>query len=245
MAKSDTSANPPKKQRWYHNLRDAYRIAKRTYPFIAWLVPLILVGLPVLGVALGWLVNSSIGYAIYWGVLGLLTGAVAAMAVLSIFARRAAFTQLEGMQGAVSAVLEQIRRGWSIESQPATVAPKTQDIVWRAVGAPGVVLISEGPAARVERLLEDEAKKVRRVAPNVPVHLLQSGRQEGQVPLAKLMRTMSGLTRQTPRKQRLTKAEIPAVAKRLRALQSKTGLPVPKGVDPFRARPDRKGMRGR
>ena len=34
------------------------------------------------------------------------------------------------------------------------------------------------------------------------------------------------------------------VTKRLKSLGG-AGLPVPKGIDPMRARPDRKGMRGR
>ncbi|GMA89001.1 hypothetical protein GCM10025868_42510 [Angustibacter aerolatus] len=42
----------------------------------------------------------------------------------------------------------------------------------------------------------------------------------------------------------LSKAEVVAVHKRLRALGAQR-LPVPKGIDPMRARPDRRGMRGR
>ena len=43
---------------------------------------------------------------------------------------------------------------------------------------------------------------------------------------------------------KLTKQEVAEVNKRLTALGG-VKLPVPKGVDPMRARPDRKGMRGR
>ena len=39
-------------------------------------------------------------------------------------------------------------------------------------------------------------------------------------------------------------AEVTEVARRLRALGG-VRMPVPKGVDPLKARPDRKGMRGR
>jgi len=45
-------------------------------------------------------------------------------------------------------------------------------------------------------------------------------------------------------KKTLTTAEVGQVAKRLQALGS-TKMPIPKGVDPMKARPDRKGMRGR
>jgi hypothetical protein len=42
----------------------------------------------------------------------------------------------------------------------------------------------------------------------------------------------------------LSKAEVDAVNKRLKALGG-VKMPVPKGMDPTRARPDRKAMRGR
>ena len=42
----------------------------------------------------------------------------------------------------------------------------------------------------------------------------------------------------------ITKAEVSEVAKRLRALGA-ARLPIPKGVDPMRARPDRKAVKGR
>ena len=101
----------------------------------------------------------------------------------------------------------------------------------------GVVLVGEGPA-RVQRLLEAERKKVARILPNVPVHLIQSGDGEGQVALRKLPRTVQRL------KRTLTKAEVAEVTKRLRALGG-IRMPMPKGVDPLRARPDRRGLKGR
>ena len=45
-------------------------------------------------------------------------------------------------------------------------------------------------------------------------------------------------------KKTLTKQEVQAVDKRLAALGS-AKMPIPKGIDPYRARPDRKAMRGR
>ena len=111
-------------------------------------------------------------------------------------------------------------------------------MVFRMVGRPGIVLISEGPATRVGRLLKDEERRVTRVVPNVPVHLLQTGRDEGQIPLTKLQSKV----RRLPRK--LTPAEVLTVSNRLRSL-STNKLPIPKGIDPLRARPNRKAARGR
>jgi hypothetical protein len=42
----------------------------------------------------------------------------------------------------------------------------------------------------------------------------------------------------------LTKTETAEVTKRLKALGGMR-MPVPKGIDPMRARPDRKGLKGR
>src|SRR5690606_33341164 len=107
--------------------------------------------------------------------------------------------------GAVGAALGQIRRGWNIEEQPVAMNPRTQDLVFRMVGRPGIVLVSEGPPHRVRRLLEDERRKVARVAPNVPVHLVQCGNEDDQVPLPKLVSHVQRL------KGKLTAAEVAAV----------------------------------
>ena len=44
-------------------------------------------------------------------------------------------------------------------------------------------------------------------------------------------------------KNELTKGEVGAVNKRISSMGTK--LPIPKGVDPYKARPDRKAARGR
>ena len=44
-------------------------------------------------------------------------------------------------------------------------------------------------------------------------------------------------------KPELTKVEVGAVNKRIASMGST--LPIPKGIDPYKARPDRKAARGR
>jgi hypothetical protein len=44
-------------------------------------------------------------------------------------------------------------------------------------------------------------------------------------------------------KNELTKVEVNAVSKRINSLGNR--LPIPKGIDPYKARPDRKAARGR
>jgi hypothetical protein len=160
------------------------------------------------------------------------------MFTLTRRAERAAYSRIEGQPGASISALGTIRRGWTFTEEPVAIAPRTQDLVFRGVGRPGVVLIGEGPAHRVDKLLESERKRTARVLQGVPIVLIQVGREEGQVPLPKLARTVQRL------KPSLTKQETGEVVKRLTALGA-VKMPVPKGVDPMRARPDRKGMKGR
>ena len=80
-------------------------------------------------------------------------------------------------------------------------------------------------------MLDDEQRKVSRVLPNVPITLISVGHDEGTVELYRLPATL----RKT--KRTLTKPEVLAVSNRLNSLQS--SLPIPKGIDPMKARPQR------
>ncbi len=191
-------------------------------------------------IVLGLLVGLLAGHPIYFTILGLLLGVLAATFVLGRRAERAAYVNLEGQKGAAGAALSSIRRGWTIEQEPVAAEARTQDMVFRALGRGGVVLVGDGPPSRVRKLLEAERRKVARVVPNVPVHLFTvgDGGAEGEVPLRKLASRVQRL------KPQLTKQEVAAVQKRLKALGG-IRPPVPQGIDPLRARPDRRAMRGR
>ncbi len=239
MARSNASADAtkakkPKKQRWYHQVWAAYTMTREQDPSVTWVLLGIFAGVILVGVAIGLATNHPI-YATFVSVPVAL---LATMFMLTRRAERAAYTRIKGQPGAARAALGTVRGGWTFEDEPVAINPRTQDFVFRGVGRPGVVLVSEGPAHRVPRLLEDERRKTARVLPNVPIHLIQMGDEEGQVELTKLGRKVSKL------KPKLTKPEVAEVAKRLKALGGQR-LPVPKGIDPFKARPDRKGMRGR
>ena len=153
-------------------------------------------------------------------------------------AKQAAFARIEDQPGATGAALSTLRRGWIVSEQPAAVNPKTQDLVYRAVGRPGVVLVTEGPSPRVAALVVKEEKAMRRFLPGVPVTVVESGNGQGQVPLHELPGTLKGM------KKALTAQEVQAVDKRLTALNTNR-LPIPKGVDPNKVRPSRRAMRGR
>ena len=179
-------------------------------------------------------------------VLGVPLAFLAATIVLSRRAERAAYRQIEGQPGAVGAALKSIRRGWYIQEEPvAADAQRATDLssaalVFRALGRPGIVLIAEGPAGRAQKLLAAERRKVERVAPGVPVTLLRisDGSGDDEVSIRKLASRVQRL------KPVLTKDEVAVVNKRLRSIGG-VRPPLPKGIDPTKARVDRKAMRGR
>lgn len=242
MSTSAQSPDPKKKRRfgqYLQNIKDSFTISRRTYPWIGWALGGIALAVVALGVLIALLTNQALWY---WLVLAIPMAGVGCMALLAWTTRHAAYTQMEGRPGAAKWVLDQaIGRGWFVESDPAAINPKTQDVIWRVVGRPGVVLVVEGPVGRTQKMADDEGRKIRRILSTVPLHVINVGPGKGQTRLLDLSRTL----RKLPTKPtRLTDNEIAQVSKRLSSLSSK-GLPIPKGIDPMRARPDRRALRGR
>ncbi len=235
---SASGADPqkPRKKRGgrLRQLRAVFAMTRKADPSVVWWMLLALVATVAVGVLIGVLVD----HPIYVTVLSIPLAVLFALLILARRAERAAYAQLAGQPGGAGAALGGLRRGWNVEEQPVAVDPRTQDLLFRAVGRPGIVLVTEGPLPRVNRLVDAERKRLGRVLPNVPVHVVNTGDGEDQVPLQKLPRK---LTRMRPV---LSKSEVSEVAKRLRALGA-AKLPIPKGVDPLRMRPDRKATRGR
>ncbi|GAB3870507.1 DUF4191 domain-containing protein [Terrabacter terrigena] len=237
----DASSAPlEKKQGRLSQIRDVYRISRQADPLIGWYM--LLAFLVTLGVLLG--VGFLVKLPWIFGGFGVLFGILAATIIMSRRAERAAYGQIEGQTGAAGAALTSIRRGWYTDREPvAADVARAGDIssaamVYRALGRPGVVLVGEGPTSRVQKLLAAEKKRVERVAPGVPVTTLRVGNGENEVPLPKLASKVQRL------KPQITKDEMAMVNKRLKALGG-LRAPLPPGVDPTRARMDRKALRGK
>ncbi len=162
--------------------------------------------------------------------LAIPAGLLAATFWFSRRAMRAAYRQIEGQPGAAAAVIQSMRGGtWAVT--PAVAVNKSQDIITRVVGRPGVVLVSEGPSNRVVVMLANERKKTARWLPDVPIYEIQVGNDEGQVPLLKLQ------TRLTKLPRNLRGGEITDMRKRLDALgNAANAMPIPKGPMPTSAR---------
>ncbi|GAA1972507.1 DUF4191 domain-containing protein [Terrabacter lapilli] len=235
----DTSSSE-KKQGRLSQVRDVYRISKQADPAIGWYM--LLSFLVVFGVLL--VVGFIVKLPWIFGIFGVLFGILAATIMMSRRAERAAYTQIEGQAGAAGAALTSIRRGWYTDREPvAADVARPGDInsaamVYRALGRPGVVLVGEGPTGRVQKLLAAEKKRVERVAPGVPVTTLRVGSGENEVPLPKLASKVQRL------KPQITKDEMAIVNKRLKALGG-LRAPLPPGVDPTKARMDRRALRGK
>ena len=200
---------------------------------IWWLIGVFVLPI-ILGVVLAILLSSDqiLGFVLYI-VSGVLLGVLLFLIVLGRRAERAAYSQIAGQPGAVGAVLKSsLRRGWTASEMPVAVSPKTQDAVYRAVGRGGVALIGEGPRSRTQPMLESERKNVSRILPNVPVTFLYVGPDAESTPLYKLPVKLRSI------KSALRKPEILAVSNRLNSL-GRNGLPIPKGMDPLKARAPR------
>ncbi len=228
------STPDPSEQGRVRQIWAVFQMTRRADPISVWYMLGALVGAIVIGLAIG----LVIGHPIYVTILGLIAGVLLAVIILGRRAEKAAFSQIEGQPGATSSALRGLRKGWSVEEEPVAFDPRTRDLVFRAIGRPGIVLVTEGPLPRVNRLVDQERRRLNRVLSEVPVIVVNAGEGENQVPLRKLSRE---IMRKRPV---LSKNEVSDVAKRLRAL-GPARLPIPKGVDPTRMRPDRKATKGR
>lgn len=186
-----------------------------------------------IGVLAGAILGATVGQATavgftVWIITGTLMGFLSGLIVMSRKAERAAYAQIEGQPGAVSAVLRSaLKRGWRGSEMPIAVN-RNQDAVYRAIGPAGVVLIGEGVRTRVQPMLEDERKKVQRAVPGVEVRFIWVTQDSDGTRLMKLSSTLLKL------KRVLNRNEVSAVDKRLSALV--TAMPIPKGIDPKRMR---------
>jgi hypothetical protein len=180
---------------------------------VAVLVVLVVVGL----------LTGLAGFLIPLGVLG---GIFVSVFLFGRFAQTAQYSSIEGQPGAAAAVLQSMRGGWTVT--PAIAANRNMDVVHRAVGKPGVVLVGEGSPRGVTSLLTAEKKRVARVAFDVPVFDFQVGDAEGQLPLRQLQKKIMKLPRD------LKGPQVADLNYRLKALPQT--LQAPKGPVPRNAR---------
>lgn len=230
-ADSQGKQGKQRKQGKLAQIRATYRMTKKADRKL----PLVLLGTFV-GVLAIFVLLGLVFIPWFMWFTGVLTATLATLLVFGRRAERAAYSQIAGQPGAAAAVLNSLRRGWTVT--PAIALNKNQDLVHRATGRPGVVLIAEGSTGGARALLAQEKKRMSRIAPDVPVHEFLVGDGDGRIPLTKLQRTIMKLPRL------IKPAQAAQVERRLKAMGG-VSMPVPKGPLPKGARMPRPPSRGR
>lgn len=210
-------------------IRDNYRMTKQYDPRLGW----ILLGITVFVLGLFIVVGVVTRNPITWVLIGLSTALLVVTIVFSRRANRAAYSSIEGQPGAAVAVVQSMSKGgWGITA--AVAANKNQDIVHRAVGRPGVVLIGEGTSPALGGLMATEHKRTARFVGEVPISEIVIGSGPGQVEISKLDKHLRKMNKV------LAPGEVTALRKRLEALAT-APLPMPKGPLPKGGRIPRGG----
>ena len=200
-------------------IKDAFKLVKKHKPIAFLWSALAFVLVLVGGIAFG----SSINHPVYLAIVSLPLGILAAFFIFTRQANTAAFSSIENQLGAAGSVIMAIRTGFTVT--PAVAVNKNQDMVHRAVGRCGVVLVAEGGHA-VRAMLQDERRKVERFVAGVPVTEVIAGNGPDQVPLRKLQKHLKRL----PKK--LNKNQLREVRSRTKAIGG-MNMPIPKGPMPF------------
>lgn len=233
MAKSP---EPEKRPGFFSQIRSLFRFTREEYSWLPWAqIAILLFGIGV-GLVIGYLIQPVTWWGVLlWGVTGLMAGILGALFLMTRLSTKAMYKKLDGMPGAAGHVLTTgLGRHWQAPDMPVGVNPKTQEAVFRAVGRGGIVIVGEGARGRLTRLINEEKTKALRVAQGVPVHVYYVGHGDDEVSIDKLGKTIKKLPKA------IDKATMAAVIKRLESVsQSLSSLPIPKGIDPMKARAQR------
>jgi hypothetical protein len=188
-------------------------------------IPVVL-GPALLVLAILVVVGIVLGHPIYFSVVGVLMAFVAGTAIFGRRATRLMYAQVEGRAGAAAAVLQGMRGDWRVT--PAVGFTRNEDLVHRVIGKPGIVLVGEGNSVNaIRQIMNEQKKRIGRVAPDTPIHELIVGDGDGQVSIRQLQTKMVRLPRTLKQK------DINAVEARMKALGG-PNMPIPKGPMPTR-----------
>ncbi len=183
--------------------------------------------LPILGFVIGHFVIQGTGSTIYYTVIGAFLGLLAALIIFGRRAETAAYARLGDSPGAAAAAIGTLKKNWTVE--PGIGGTRTLEVVHRAVGRPGIVLVGEGPSDnRLKDLLASEVRRHQRVAPDTPIRTMMAGATPGRVPVRGLPRRLGKLPTV------LSGSDVSELNRRLKALgigaPKMPAGPLPKGV---------------
>ncbi len=201
--------------------RQSFSITRKHDPRAVWFSLLIMVVVVGAFVGLGFALNHHLLLPI----LGVFIGILAGFNFFGWRAQRAVYAEVGDRRGVALEVIRRMRGDWKITE--AVQFTRNQDFVHRVVGRPGILLIAEGRPQAARELLRTEARRIRRVAPDVPVHEIVIGAGTQDVPVAKLRQHL------TKMKRALKPADVRSLDVKLKAVAG-TSLPLPKGPMPTR-----------
>lgn len=167
---------------------------------------------------------------VLWILTGIMLGILLATLVLTRRMKRATLEQARGQVGSAAAALGMLpEKKWNHDLGIA--ATKSQDLVHRAIGPAGVVLVGEGEPGRLKKVLHSEEAKHSHLVSDLPVYVVQMGDKPGQVKLDDLAKHIQKLPRA------LDKYQVGEVRSRVKALDAvRPRVPMPHGPMPTSAR---------
>ncbi|GAB4006551.1 DUF4191 domain-containing protein [Glycomyces albus] len=171
-------------------------------------------------------------FSLLWYVSSLFVALLAGMIVLNMRTSKVVNREAVGRPGAAYALIDGMR-GWNVTAGVAAVS-ETQ-MVHRAVGKPGVVLLGEG-GGKVKKLLGQERKRISRVVGSTPIYTFMVGETANDdFSVTEVRKRLTKLPRN------INSKDANHVAKRLDALG--LGMAIPKGPMPTSANQGRAARR--
>lgn len=239
--KRKNSTNPEDWGR-LRQLREVWRVTAENDRHLKWIALAAIAGPVVLALICltVWEILGTPGW-LNWVlslIVAVMLGLTIVLYVLPSRAKKAAITRYEDQIGSAEVALQMLPKGWTYRA--AVAFTRHQDVVHRAIGPGGVLLIGEGEPGRVKQLLLQEAKRHEKALFNTKVQTMQVGKKEGQIPLGELTKVIGKLPKH------LQPSQIDEAVRRLKALDAVAArLPIPKGPMPTSAKGMRSAMRGR
>ena len=213
---SRKNSGKPKRRNIFKQMKMIYDFTKKEDPSVTWWMLGGFIIPAALIVGLGFILRNGWIGWILNIITALLLGFLVMTVILTNRSEAAGYKRLEGQPGAAGAVLDSLSSG----RFTGRVIQFTKEPVW----------------------VDPRTKNaIWRGTSLYGVYLVAEGHGDGQVPLSKLRRHL-----RKRHKIKFTMDELEHVNDRLRTLQSKNGLPIPKGVDPARMKKvSRRAMRGK
>ena len=191
--KEERAAKRARRKENWAQLWQAFQMQRKQDSKLVPLMLLAVIGTGVLFFLIGLLWRGQ------WFMLvtGLLLGVAIALWIFSRRLQNNVYNQAAGQPGAAGWALENMRSGVGLawRTKSAVAYNTHMDIVHRVVGVGGIVLVGEGEPHRLRPLFQQQQKRLRRLAPGVPINTMIVGDGENQVPLRKLQSKLMKMER--------------------------------------------------